>query len=302
MRHVRMLGLCLVAVLAIAAVAATSAMALPEWGKCEAKAGGKYSDANCTVKAKKGAGSFEWRKGKELGSVKFSGANVGSGGVLTSTLEQCENKNGEYHRVPRSECVGEIQTLKAAIECESETNSGETFGTNEVRNVLVTFRGCKLFGSTPCENGNVEGEIQVNPLKGALGYINKAEKKVGLVLEPTTKHGLFANFRCYHLGVAVGVGSAAEGAFYKPEKTGGYDGIISPITPVNAMTSSYTQTYTVNPETNENIPSHFEGKHLELLETYNYITTEPTVESLWTSAGEEITNVNTPAEEGEIKA
>ena len=301
MRHIRMLGLCLVAALALGAYAVSSASALPEWGKCEAKAHGKYSDANCTVKAARGAGSFEWRKGKAVGPVKFSGANVGSGGVLSSTLEQCANEKYEYHRIPRSKCVGGIETLKASIECESETNTGETFGASEVRNVLVTFRGCKLFGSTPCENQVTEGEVVVDPLKGKLGYINKAEKKVGLLLEPSKKHGEFANFHCYHLGVGVGVGSTKEGAFYKPEKTGGYDGIISPITPVNTMTNSYTQTYTINPETNENIPSKFEGKHIELLESYDYNTTE-LVESLWAAAGEEITNVNTPAEEGEIKA
>ena len=72
MRHVRMLGLCLVAVLAVGAYAVSSASALPEWGKCEAKAGGNYKNSNCTEKAKpKGSGSYEWKKGAELpaGSV-----------------------------------------------------------------------------------------------------------------------------------------------------------------------------------------------------------------------------------------
>jgi hypothetical protein len=54
MRHVRMLGLCLVAVFAMAAVATTSASAL-EWGQCYhfGPIGGKYTDSNCTKKAKK---------------------------------------------------------------------------------------------------------------------------------------------------------------------------------------------------------------------------------------------------------
>ena len=68
MRHVRMLGLSLVAVFAICAYAVASASALPEFGKCEAKAGGKYSNSNCTVKAKKGTGSYEWKS-----STKFTG-------------------------------------------------------------------------------------------------------------------------------------------------------------------------------------------------------------------------------------
>ena len=81
MRHVRMLGLCLVAVFAVAAIAASSASALPEWGQCEAKAGGKYSDRNCQTKAKKGKGEYEWRKATEVGKSEkqFRGHNVGSG-------------------------------------------------------------------------------------------------------------------------------------------------------------------------------------------------------------------------------
>jgi hypothetical protein len=302
-----MLGLCLVAAFAVGAIAATSAFALPEWGKCEAKAGGKYSDSNCTKKAKTGTGTFEFKKGKELAPVKFTGGNVGSGGVLISTLEQC----APFKRIPRSKCeFGEegIEKLEAAVECESERNTGETFGTNQIRNISVKFHGCKILGSVPCSNGPEQGEILVNALKGSLGYINKAEKKVGVLLEPAIKHGEFAKFTCAGeegaggLAIVVGVGNEKEGAFYKPEKTGGYDGIISPITPVNTMTTKFTQVYTVNPATHENIPSKFEGKHVDLLESYVFSAEEPGVSALWAAAGEEITNENTEAEEGEIKA
>ena len=63
------------------------------------------------------------------------------------------------------------------------------------------------------------------------------------------KHGAFTQFICPGiLGTVVGVGNKTEGAWYKPENKGGNDAIISPITPVNAMTLKYTQVYTVNPE------------------------------------------------------
>ncbi len=305
MRHVRMLGLCLAAVFAVAGLAAATASAgLPEWGRCEEKAGGKYANSNCTTKAAKGKGLYEWKKGTEVNPVKFSGENVGSGGVLTSTLEQCS----PYHVIPRSQCEGGVEGgLKVAIECESEHNVGEAVGSNGLKNITVKFRGCKLFGSVPCGNGAVEGEIVVNPLKGTLGYINKADKTVGVLLEPAKKHGEFVRFNCGNPGAGglttvVGVGNTKEGAFYSPEKTGGYDGIISPITPVDTPTSTYEQVYTVNPETHENIPSKFEGKHIELLETYTFSTEEPSTASLWAASGEEITNKNTAESEGEIKA
>ena len=135
----------------------------------------------------------------------------------------------------------------------------------------VKFKGCKLFGTAPCSNGPIEGEIQVNVLKGVLGYISKSPKQVGILLEPAKKKGEFAQFNCGGiLTTVVGVGNAKEGAAYSPETTGGFDGIISPITPINTMTKEFTQTYTVNEETHENIPSKFEGKHIELLEDYTF--------------------------------
>jgi hypothetical protein len=309
-RHVRMLGLCLVAILAVTALAATSASALPEWGRCEAKTGGKFSDANCTKKAALGKGTFEWKKGKELKPVHFSGGNVGSGGVLISKIRGCFNTEEKLAgRLTRAKCkeIGGREENFAEpikIECESEHNVGETSGTNSVINIDVKFFGCKAFGTIACSNGPTEGEIDVNPLKGSLGYINKAEKKVGVLLEPVAKHGEFAKFSCAggQIATVVGVGNSKEGSYYVPETTGGYDGIISPITPVNTMTSEFTQVYTVNPETAENIPSKFEGKHIELLEDYLYNPEFPAETEMWSRSGEEITNVNTPAEPGEIKA
>jgi hypothetical protein len=307
-RHLRMVGLCLVAVLAVAAVAATSASALPEWGQCYAKAGGKYADSNCQKKAALGKGTFEWRKGTEVVNKKFSGANVGSGGVLTSNITVCEKGTHAEKRVPRSLCEaggGTPEEIAIGVECEAEENRGEVSGTKEVKNVAVKFHGCHfLGGSISCANSTNEGEIIVNPLKGALGYINKAKKEVGVLLEPAIKHGEFAKFSCAGaITTVVGVGNKKEGAAYSPETTGGYDGIISPIAPVNTSTTALTQTYTVN-ASNENIPSKFEGKHIELLEDYIFNTEEPENQSMWSKAGEAVTNVNHQegGEEIEIKA
>jgi hypothetical protein len=295
-------------VFAVAAVATTSALALPEFGKCEAKAGGKYSDPNCTVKAKGGTGSYEWKKGSQLKPIHFEGGNVGSGGVLSTLARKCEGEGGEYYgRVTRKKCeeLGEKEvkeTEPLLVECESERNTGEISGSKSIVNISVVFRGCKLFGAVPCSNGTSEGEIQVNQLKGELGYISKSEKKVGVLLEPVVKHGEFAKFDCGGLlETVVGVGSSKEGAWYIPESKGGYDGIISPITPVNTMTSEYTQVYTVN-SLAENIPSSFEGKHIDLLEAYVYSPESPQSSTEWQPAGEEVTNVNYSTEAGEIKA
>jgi hypothetical protein len=319
-KHVRILGLALVAVFAIAAIAAVGASAAsPEWGECVAKAGGKYLDANCQTKGK--GGSFEWKKGATLPNHKFTGENVGSGGVLGSAVLNCEEeqpvgsgKNGPNaeKRLPKSKCangLNDSQNVAGEIECEKENNSGEAVGKNKIANVHVLFKGCILLGSLPCASeGLAEGEIETKPLEGELGYINKAAHEVGVRLTPAKKKGLFAEFVCGNgavnrLVIQVGMGNTKEGAYYSPESKGGNDGIISPITPVNAMTSQFTQVYTLqrNP-TAENLPNKFEGKPISLLED-NIEQTAGGVHQQqdWGPSGEEITNVNTPEVPGEIK-
>ena len=240
MRHVRMLGLCLAAVLAVGAYAVSSASAL-EWGKCAAKAGGKYSDANCTVKAHpSGSGSHEWLKASEVAAkrvsegksanVPFAGHNVGSGGVLSTSGLICEP---ESELVPRWKCLENGGTVVdnegLSVECTAETNTGEAVAKSNVGNVNVTFTGCTVFGSAPCEStGAASGEIKTSTLKGKLGYINKTAKEVGVLLEPAAHHGHFALFTCAGVvETTVGVGSKKVGAFYVkgtnyPSGCGGY--------------------------------------------------------------------------------
>jgi hypothetical protein len=332
-RHVRMLGLCLVAALALGAYAVSSASAL-EWGKCEfAGPGHNYTGPNCTKSEKakpKGSGEYEWRKATEVAEkrvaeekspgVPFTGASPeGAGGVLTTGLAVCSE--GEYAkmRVGRQKCAeggGHYENPKATvkIKCLDENAVGTTEGKNKVAGVQVTFTGCEFIGPCTGIHGEAEGEIKTNILKGKLGWLNKSAKEVGVVLEPAGKPKAFAEFECLkgvqHITVAQG--NKKEGAWYtssgcygicegttpEEEKHGGYDRIISPITPVNEMTETFTQVYTVNEE-GRNEPEKLEGKPLYQLEDFIETSLGTTV---WENAGEEITNVNTPEEAGEIKA
>lgn len=76
MKWMRVLGLCLVAALALCAAVASAAQAqTPEWGRCEKTKGGKYTEASCLTlaqeKTKKGQptgeykGKYEWHSLKE---------------------------------------------------------------------------------------------------------------------------------------------------------------------------------------------------------------------------------------------
>jgi hypothetical protein len=311
------LGLCVVAILAVAAaVAGTASAVTPEWGQCFAKAGGKYTNASCTTKGK--GGSFEWRKGTEVAKKGFTGA--GGVGILEDDAplqcvksepngelqaEACvngetgkENPNAKGSR--ENEKNGEV--IPAKVECKTEHASGEASGKNDVKNVNVTFTGCIALGSFPCSNTATSEEIKTTTLKGALGYLNKSKHEVGVSLEPETKGGLFAKFSCT-IGLSFEVGvpqGKKQGKAYYGAKGGG-DSVISPITPVNEMSSSFTQVYSIN-EKYENTPDKFEGKKLDVLETAGFPTELPKERGLWGAAGEEITNVNTPEEAVEIKA
>ncbi len=308
-----MVGLCLVAVFALAAVTAASASAKsPEWGKCEAQVGGKYADGNCQTKASKGAGAFEWHKGATLPNVPFTGASVGGGGLLWGGFYECRGGTGSHTKAPpsRSTCesMGGTPTANGAlaVECEKENSSGEASGKSNIVNVHVTFKGCTLFGSNPCTTeGLEEGEIQTSTLKGKLGVINGPAKDIGVLLEPAVKHGTFATFACETIDhIRVGVGNKKEGAFYLPENKGGGDQVISPITPVNETTSTFTQVFSApESEEPENLPNKFEGKPRSSLESQLNLEQEGKVgvQTMWSPAGEEITNVNTPEKPGEIK-
>src|SRR5262249_11876136 len=139
-----------------------------------------------------------------------------------------------------------------AVECESEKNSGEIATSKTLKNVVAKFFGCKIFGSAPCQNTSAEGEIDVNVLKGTLGFIRKSAspREAGIVLEPAGgKKALFAQFNCADfLTTKVGAapGTENEKGFYGLK--GGGNGIISTIAPVNTMTTEYTQVFSENGE------------------------------------------------------
>jgi hypothetical protein len=301
MRHSRMFGLCLIAVFAIAGVFATTASAGgPEWGQCYAKTHGKYADANCTTKATTGHGPYEWRKNAEVVKKGFKGS--GGESVLTGEYHVCSPGGHGRERTCRK---GEEEEVllggPLAVKCASEQNSGEAVGTDRVANVSVTFQGCTVLGEVSCTNTAVEGEIHVNALKGRLGYINKAGKEVGVLLEPAEHNGRFIQFTCLEglLQTVVGRSSGKEGHAYL-SSGGGHDGIISSITPINTMTTAFTQKYTMN-ELFENIPQFETGKMYEL-ESYVDNTESPEFSTKWSKSGQSLTNVNTSEEETEIKA
>jgi len=174
----RLLGLCILALFGLSAVAvANASAAAPEIGRCvkvTAKTG-KFSSATC-IKEKAG-GSYEW----EPGAVKTKFKSTGG--------------------------VGKLETVNGTtVTCKTQESGGEFTSPKTVGGIVIRFTHCEAAGFT-CETaGAKEGEIVTNPLEGRIGFENKAKKKVALDLFPTAEDGgLYVIFNCsVALHVTVG--------------------------------------------------------------------------------------------------
>jgi hypothetical protein len=210
------MGMCVTAGLLLAAVTAGSASALPEIGRCVAKAGGKYTNANCTKKVSSG-GTFEWLKGSN-GHPNFTAS---SGEAVL------EGESGTKIVCKASTAVGKY----------NETGSTKT--TKGVKNVVATFTECEDPGiGKICHSaGQGEGVIVTKELEGVLGYITKKPIVVGQELHPK-KGTPFAIFECglpAQGGVKVTVQENTSGA---AGSKGGGNCIISTLSEVNVMATS----------------------------------------------------------------
>ncbi len=106
MRHLKLIGLCLVAVFALAAVAATASAsaAEPEWGACVPAKKGHYEDSNCAKEkftekkgVKKYSGKYEWKAGAPATTECVAKKH---GNYLTSACNTEKEKKGvpEEHK------------------------------------------------------------------------------------------------------------------------------------------------------------------------------------------------------------
>jgi hypothetical protein len=247
-RHVRMLGVCVVAAFAVAAVAAACASAakLPEWGKCEATAGntgGMYADAGCTVPVKKVnggyLGGYEWTSNlshhqtPELVGSNGRGATTGSWTFETAAGTKIE-------------CSG--------LGRESETR---LLAPKNQRTPLLEFEECKSAGAGGGECGTPdasifgeEGDITNNPewfeeeiepgvipgWASSLGFIAGKDTST-----PTVGVTYGARNRGEKLFEPVVCKSNELGTVWIGGERKGGNSFISTISPVDQMSATYTQ-------------------------------------------------------------
>jgi hypothetical protein len=213
------MGLFLAAAFVLAALAASSASALPEIGRCVAKAGGKYKDSNCNQKVTSG-GTFEFVKGanKKPGFKASSGEAVLEGASGTKIVCKLSTAVGKYDE------------------------DGSTFAIKGVESVVATFTQCEDpgIGKICHSKGQAEGTIVTEVLEGELRYLTKTTKPPVVVqeLHPVPSTAPFAIFECglpAQGGIKVTVQENKSGA---PGSKEGGNCILSTLSEVNVMATT----------------------------------------------------------------
>jgi hypothetical protein len=157
MKRTWIMGLCLMAICAALGMLTTSAFAienLPHWGKCEAQAGGKYTNSGCTKLPKTGEGKFEWHPLAAV--VKFTSAKEKETGNAV-----LESANG------------------TEISCSGQTEKQGEYGptNHDVQNVIGEFSGCKALGGECSSEGAGKEKINTKKLDGEPGIVTKEAKE-----------------------------------------------------------------------------------------------------------------------------
>jgi hypothetical protein len=182
MKRIWAAGLCALAISLVAAASA-SAIVSPEFGRCIAKAGGKFENSSCT-KEKAGATKFEWLPG------------------VVKNKFHSKLKEG----IPTLETVGGTK-----ITCKTEESPGEINTPKSFAGVIATFTGCST-SELPCTTGaEASGTIVTAALEGVLGVEKvaivegkevAAKNKLAAELHAPPGHNV-AEFVCAGLPVVV---------------------------------------------------------------------------------------------------
>jgi hypothetical protein len=166
MVRIRMIGLALVAVFAMGAVAASSASAAkngPHWWVCEKQTGGKFENSECS---KEGA---------------------------SKTWESKELLGGETRKISFTSGVTKLKTAADLIECKKDKGTGEIIGGwPGTDKATITFEECKVVKpALGCEVRNVGGTfgtivVSVNTelvYTGTKAQAENEEKPLGILFK-----------------------------------------------------------------------------------------------------------------------
>jgi hypothetical protein len=205
--RIRMIGLALVAVFAFGALAATSALAQPEFIRCAKVAAGEPSSWEAGCITKKASGGYAKVSAGPGTCVKVAPGEPSSWSNATCTT--AKKGTGEYIKVAAAgklnftdkEKVSNFYATSSVgvpivFTCTADTSKGEITGNTTTAGVTVTFTGCtaredEKASCSAKSTGEPAGTIKTNGLRDVLGTVAAAEaaSEVGDALEPEGKEG-----------------------------------------------------------------------------------------------------------------
>lgn len=164
MNRIRIVGLCLIAVFAITAVAAgTASASFPEYKTCvkaAVKEKGTFNDKNCSIPSKGVAKAKEG--GYELGPFSAAKKKAFTGKAGVSTL---------FSYIPSNEATFWTGgTVVGTVTCKSAKSAGEVTGP-KTSTVTVEFKTCATEGKKCTSPAAKAGTIKTNKLTATLGFI-----------------------------------------------------------------------------------------------------------------------------------
>lgn len=201
MRHVRIVGLCLVAVFALSAAAAASASAegLPALYEC-----GKAKETTVTYYTGKAPKLTKHEVKVYTGKYTESKCATGAGpskyqdGEKYQDVEGAPEFEGKYEII---EGLGKKDTFSGSgkganleingvggVTCTASKDTGKFNSTKTANEIKVTFTGCEKI-TQKCSNTEKAGEIKTNTLEGEVGYLEGEggpEPVIGIRLSPET--------------------------------------------------------------------------------------------------------------------
>jgi hypothetical protein len=164
MKRIRIVGLCLVAALALVAIASASASAqTAEYGQCLAKKKGNYSDAACGKSLPK-KGKYEWYPGQPKTCIAKK-----KGNWANSSCTVPKPKKGKFEKEPGAKFTTssgpgslEVPVLFAALTCKKSTGTGEITGA-KTGVVTTVFEECEISLEKCTSSGEPTGDIKTPP-------------------------------------------------------------------------------------------------------------------------------------------
>jgi hypothetical protein len=240
MKRIRIIGACLIASVALSAVASGTASAEPpEIGRCvpaesvqEGKKtvySGMYASPHCTRVKPAHDGKYEWLPGPGANN-KFFGE--GEDPVL-------ETVSG------------------AKVSCGSLVAKGEYTGP-KTEKLTISFEICEDAAKRPCQTTPAhEGEITgLATLEGTLAYVNAAKHRAGWDLKPEGSSKLLFTYYC---GKFPEVVHTVEGSVIGEAKSGFFSGDINKMSLHGAIK--------FNASHGKQLPEAFEGQPTDTLTT-----------------------------------